>query len=96
MIKYIYILTLLLSLSYGQPDTGWTQVNIPNNPNIVKLISDGNGFLSIKESVLSTILFFVSSGILKFTNIHQHERWIIYHYNWVRKEELERFVEILK
>jgi len=31
-------------------------------------------------------------GILKFTNTHQNERWIIYYCNWVRKEELERWV----
>ena len=26
---------------------------------------------------------------IKFTNIHRNQRWIIYNYNWVRKEELE-------
>jgi len=33
--------------------------------------------------------------VYKFTNIHQNKRWIIYYYNWVKKEELERWVTLL-
>ena len=69
MIRNFYILTLLLSLSYGQPDTGWTQVNIPNNPNIVKLISDGNGLYGASSTAS---IYFSSDNGLNWESLPLH------------------------
>jgi len=69
MIRYIYILTLLLSLSYSQPDTEWTQVNIPSNQNIVKLISDGNGLYGATSTAS---IYFSSDNGLNWESLPLH------------------------
>lgn len=69
MIRNFYILTLLLSLSYGQPDTEWTQVNIPSNQNIVKLISDGNGLYGATSTAS---IYFSSDNGLNWESLPLH------------------------
>ena len=43
-----YLLLVLCSLTFSQSE--WTQVNIPDNQNIVKLISDGNDLYGVTSS----------------------------------------------
>jgi len=68
MIRNITIL-LLLSLSYSQPDTEWTQVNIPSNQNIVKLISDGNGLYGATSTAS---IYFSSDNGLNWESLPLH------------------------
>jgi len=69
MIRNIYILTLLLSLSYSQPATEWTQVNIPSNQNIVKLISDGN---DLYGATSTASIYFSSDNGLNWESLPLH------------------------
>jgi len=69
MIRYIYYILLLLSLSYSQPDTEWTQVNIPSNQNIVKLISDGNGLYGATSTAS---IYFSSDNGLNWESLPLH------------------------
>ena len=68
MIRNITIL-LLLSLSYSQPATEWTQVNIPSNQNIVKLISDGNGLYGATSTAS---IYFSSDNGLNWESLPLH------------------------
>jgi len=68
MIRNIYIL-LLLSLLLSQPDTEWTQVNIPSNQNIVKLISDGNGLYGATSTAS---IYFSSDNGLNWESLPLH------------------------
>ena len=67
-IRNIYIL-LLLSLSYSQPATEWTQVNISSNQNIVKLISDGNGLYGATSTAS---IYFSSNNGLNWESLPLH------------------------
>jgi uncharacterized protein (TIGR02145 family) len=68
MIRNITIL-LLLSLSYSQPATEWTQVNIPSNQNIVKLISDGN---DLYGATSTASIYFSSDNGLNWESLPLH------------------------
>jgi len=68
VIRNITIL-LLLSLYYSQPNTEWTQVNIPSNQNIVKLISDGNGLYGATSTAS---IYFSSDNGLNWESLPLH------------------------
>ena len=55
MKKYFF---LLFSITFSQ--TQWTQVDIPDNQNIVKLIPDGNGLYGATSA--ASILFSLDNG----------------------------------
>ena len=59
----------MLSLSYSQPATEWTQVNIPSNQNIVKLISDGNGLYGATSTAS---IYFSSDNGLNWESLPLH------------------------
>ena len=64
MKKYLF---LLFSITFSQ--TQWTQVDIPNNQNVVKLISDGNGLYGVTSA--ASILFSSDNG-LNWENLPLH------------------------